>query len=132
MVDNPKSCNERLSCSTERILSLIGSKWTLQILREFLDGTKRFGQLKKSLPGISPKTLSQRLQELEKEGILAKKVYPEVPPRVEYTPTPRGEGLKSILLALAEWGSECPDQLCGRTGCVRAQLPQKDRSTTRS
>ncbi|HZD59760.1 MAG TPA: helix-turn-helix domain-containing protein [Anaerolineae bacterium] len=90
----------------ERTLSLIGSKWTLLILREFLDGTKRFGQLKKSLPGISPKTLSQRLQELEKEGILTKKIYPEVPPRVEYSLTPRGERLKSILLDLVNWGLE--------------------------
>lgn len=70
------------------------------------NGTKRFGQLQKSLKGISPKTLSSRLQELEKEGIIIKKVYPEVPPRVEYTFTPKGERLRKIVLALADWGSE--------------------------
>lgn len=106
MVGTNESCKKDSSCSIERILSVIGSKWTLLILRELLDGTRRFGQLKKSLPGISPKTLSQRLRELEKEGILTKKIYPEVPPRVEYTLTPRGESLKGILLDLVEWGRE--------------------------
>ncbi len=103
MIEASESRKEEITSCVERILSVIGSKWTLLILREFLGGTRRFGQLKKALPGISPKTLSQRLQALEKEGILSKKIYPEVPPRVEYSLTPRGEGLKSILLDLVNW-----------------------------
>lgn len=93
-------------CPIKKTLSILGGKWTLLILRELFNETKRFGQLQKSLPGISPKTLSSRLRELEKEGIVAKKVYPEVPPRVEYSLTSRGESLKRILLALVEWGAE--------------------------
>jgi DNA-binding HxlR family transcriptional regulator len=95
--------------SLEKSLSIIGSKWTLLILRELSSGTKRFAQLQKSLKGISPKTLSSRLQELEKNKIIVKKVYPEVPPRVEYSFASRGESLKKILYDLYEWGAEQPD-----------------------
>ncbi len=98
--------NEKYFCPIEKTLSIIGGKWTLLILRDLSNGTQRFGQLQKSLKGISPKTLSSRLQELEKEGIVAKKVYPEVPPRVEYSLTSRGESLRNVLIALIEWGAE--------------------------
>lgn len=98
--------DEKCFCPLEKTLSIIGGKWTLLILWNLYNGTKRFGQLQKSLQGISPKTLSQRLQELEKEGIVNKKVFPEVPPRVEYSLTPKGEGLKKIVIAIAEWGNE--------------------------
>lgn len=98
--------HEKYVSLLEKTLSILGSKWTLLILRELSDGTKRFGQLQKSLKGISPKTLSSRLQELEEEGIVVKKVYPEVPPRVEYSLTPRGESLKKVLVALFEWVAE--------------------------
>jgi DNA-binding HxlR family transcriptional regulator len=87
-------------------LAVIGSKWALLILYNIATATKRFGQLQKSLQGISPKTLSSRLQEMEKIGIISKKVYPEVPPRVEYSLTSQGESLKTIILSLAEWGKE--------------------------
>ncbi len=80
---------EKFFCPIKKTLSILGGKWTLLILRDLFNETKRFGQLQKSLKGISPKTLSSRLQELEKEGIIAKKVYPEVPPRVEYSLAPR-------------------------------------------
>lgn len=93
-------------CPIKKTLSILGGKWTLLILRDLFNGAKRFGQLQKSLHGISPKTLSLRLQELVKEGIVAKKIYPEVPPRVEYSLTSRGESLKKILLTLVEWGAE--------------------------
>ncbi len=97
---------EKYFCPIKKTLSILGGKWTLLILRELFNGTKRFGQLQKSLQGISPKTLSSRLQELEKEGIVARKVYPEVPPRVEYSLTSRGESLKKIIQTLVEWGAE--------------------------
>lgn len=90
-------------------LSIIGSKWTLLILRELASGTKRFAELEKALKGISPKTLSTRLQELEKNKIIVKKIYPEVPPRVEYSFAARGERLRKILYDLSEWGAECPN-----------------------
>lgn len=97
---------EECYCPIQKTLSIIGGKWTLSILRDLSSGTKRFGELQKSLKGISPKTLSSRLQELEKEDIVAKKIYPEVPPRVEYSLTSKGESLKKILLDLVKWGTE--------------------------
>lgn len=90
----------------EKALSIISGKWTLLIVGELSRGTKRFSQLQKSLKGISPKTLSSRLQELEKNKIVAKKVYPEVPPRVEYSLTSRCEGLIKILGDLSGWAVE--------------------------
>lgn len=104
-------------------LSIIGGKWTLLILWDLYNGTKRFCQLQKSLQGISPKTLPHRLQELEKEGIVSKKVYPEVPPRVEYSLTPRGESLKEIVLALAEWGNKYYDN---KEVLVHPRTPNRD------
>lgn len=93
-------------CPAQKALSILGGKWTLSIIRELSSGTKRFGQLQKSLKGISPKTLSARLQELEKQDIVTKEVYPEVPPRVEYSLTAKGESLKKILHDLVKWGTE--------------------------
>ena len=102
------SSNENCVNQLVKNLSIIGSKWTLLILRELASGTKRFAELEKALKGISPKTLSVRLQELEKNKIIIKKIYPEVPPRVEYSFAPRGEKLRKILYDLSEWGEECP------------------------
>lgn len=107
--------DEKSFCPVAKTLSIIGGKWTLLILRDLSGGTKRFGQLQKSLQGISPKTLSQRLRELEKEEIVVKKVYAEVPPRVEYSLTSRGESLKKIVHALAEWGTEHPGEKTGKS-----------------
>ncbi len=83
---------------------MIGSKWTILILHELCEGTKRFGELQKSLDGISPKTLSLRLQQMEKNGILKKKVFAEVPPHVEYSLTEKGKSLKHIIDSMDTWG----------------------------
>jgi DNA-binding HxlR family transcriptional regulator len=92
-------------CTVERTLLVIGGKWTTLILRDLLTGTKRFGQLKSSLAGIPPKTLTERLRDLEDQGIVSRVQFPEIPPRVEYTLTPKGEALSPIIDAMAEWGS---------------------------
>ncbi len=94
-------------CPVTRTLEIIGGKWTLLILRDLFTGTKRFGELRKSLDGISPKTLSERLRYLEKEGIVERRIYAEVPPRVEYSLTERGQTLRPILLSLKHWGKAC-------------------------
>lgn len=91
------------SC-VESTLKVIGSKWTIMIIRELCEGTKRFGQLQRSLEGISPRTLSSRLDELENGGFVQKKVFAEVPLHVEYSLTPRGLSLKEIILKMHEWG----------------------------
>ena len=100
MIENHKNCG------VTKTLKVIGSKWTLHILHLLFDGTKRFGEIQKVLVGISPKTLSIRLRELEHEGLLRKKVYPVVPLHVEYTLTPRGKSLEDIFKKMGEWGEK--------------------------
>ena len=83
-----------------KVAKIIGSKWTIQILKALLSGTKRFGEIQKDIKTINPKTLSKRLQTLEKEGYITRKAYPEVPPRVEYALTEKGKIFKSVLKAV--------------------------------
>jgi len=87
-----------------KTLKIIGSKWTILLLRELFEGTKRFGELQKALNGISPKTLSLRLKQLEKDKIIKKKVFAEIPLHVEYSVTARGESLSEIIEKIKEWG----------------------------
>ena len=94
------------NCPVERTVNTIGGKWTLLILRDLFEGTRRFGELRTSLAGISPKTLTDKLRELENQGLIQRQIYPEVPPRVEYSLTPRGQSLRKIFDAMQEWGSQ--------------------------
>ena len=87
-------------------LKIVGSKWTILILHELCEGTKRFGELQRTLPGISPKTLSLRLQQLEKDGVVKKKIYAEVPLRVEYSLTQKGQSLRNIIDTMRKWGEQ--------------------------
>ena len=84
-------------CSVEITLSLISNKWKILIIRDLLDGTKRFGELRKSINGISNKVLTYNLREMEEDNLLIRKIYPEVPPKVEYSLTETGYSLKPIL-----------------------------------
>ncbi len=90
--------------SVERTLDVIGGKWTVQILRDLFEGTRRFGQLQQSLGGVSPKMLIARLRELEERGLVTRTLYPEIPPRVEYSLTADGKTLKPIVESMAAWG----------------------------
>ncbi len=92
------------ACPVETTLTLISSKWIVLILRDLMTGTKRFGELKKSIGHVSQKVLTAQLREMEENGLLTRTVYAEVPPRVEYTLTDLGYSLKPILDALREWG----------------------------
>ncbi len=92
------------ACPVETTLTLISSKWKILILRDLMPGTKRFGELKKSIGGVSQKVLTAQLREMETDGLVRRTVYPEVPPRVEYTLTALGRSLKPILDALWDWG----------------------------
>jgi DNA-binding HxlR family transcriptional regulator len=89
----------------ENTLQVIGSKWTVLILRELTGSVRRFGELEKLLEGISPRTLSLRLSSLEKYGIVERKVFPEVPPRVEYKLSPLGKTLDPVLKVMGTWGA---------------------------
>ncbi len=94
------------ACPVETTLTLIGDKWKVLILRELLTGTKRFGELKRSVGNVSQKVLTAQLRAMEGSGLLTRKVYAEVPPKVEYTLTELGRSLKPILDAMRIWGEE--------------------------
>lgn len=93
-------------CPVETTLSLISDRWKVLILRDLFTGTKRFGELKKSLTGISQKVLTANLRDMEANGLLTRRAYAEVPPRVEYTLTETGESLRPILAAMFDWGMD--------------------------
>ncbi|MDY7020813.1 MAG: helix-turn-helix domain-containing protein [Cyanobacteriota bacterium] len=92
------------SCPIEYIIKLIGSKWSIGILQELINGSRRTHELAEALPGISSKTLTLRLRTLEKHGIIQRKVYPEIPPHVEYSLTKRGLELKPVIAVLHQVG----------------------------
>ena len=92
------------ACPVEITMGLIGEKWKVLIIRDLLTGTKRFGELKKSLTGITQKVLTEHLRQMEASGLVKRKVYAEVPPRVEYSLTETGLSLKPILDVMVEWG----------------------------
>ncbi len=94
------------ACPVETTLMLIGDKWKVLILRDLMDGTKRFGELKKSIGTVSQKVLTAQLRDVEDKGLLPRKVYAEVPPRVEYTLTETGYSLKQILDSMVAWGTD--------------------------
>ena len=94
------------ACPVETTLMLIGDKWKVLILRDLMDGTKRFGELKKSIGSVSQKVLTAQLRDMEGKGLVERKVYAEVPPRVEYTLTETGYSLKPILDAMWAWGEQ--------------------------
>ena len=105
-MSEPKTVKELPACPVETTLTLIGDKWKVLILRDLLTGTKRFGELKKSIGNVSQKVLTSQLRAMEESGLLTRTVYAEVPPRVEYTLTDLGQSLHPILDAMGHWGQE--------------------------
>lgn len=93
------------ACPVETTLTLIGDKWKVLILRDLLSGTKRFGELKKSIGRISQKVLTAQLRAMESSGLVSRRIYAEVPPRVEYSLTELGLSLRPILKAMETWGA---------------------------
>jgi DNA-binding HxlR family transcriptional regulator len=102
--DTMQQARELPACPVETTLMLIGDKWKVLILRDLLPGTKRFGELKKSIGSVSQKVLTAQLRDMEEKGLVNRKVYAEVPPRVEYSLTDLGKSLKPILDAMWTWG----------------------------
>lgn len=103
--------NCRYGCSVEATLDVIGGRWKGVILFHLLDGTKRFNQLQRLLQGCTQRMLTLQLRELERDGVVQRKVYAEVPPKVEYSLTDFGCSLEPILLLMREWGDRYIDQL---------------------
>ena len=100
-----QALKELPACPVETTLTLISDKWKVLILRDLMTGTKRFGELKKSIGRVSQKVLTTQLRQMEASGLLSRKVYAEVPPRVEYTLTELGCSLKPVMDAMWEWGA---------------------------
>lgn len=104
--------HDAAECPVVLTARIVSGKWTLLVLRDLESGPKRFTELERSLSGISPRTLSQRLRVLEAEGIIARTAYSETPPRVDYELTPKGSALMPIVSAMRiwgeEWGTEAP------------------------
>lgn len=103
---NQQTVKDLPLCPVETTLTLIGDKWKVLILRDLLSGTKRFGELKKSIGTVSQKVLTAQLRSMEDSGLLTRTVYAEVPPRVEYTLTELGQSLWPVLNAMRAWGED--------------------------
>lgn len=101
MISNKKI----LDCPVATTINLIGNKWKLLIIRDLMSGTKRFGELRKSLTGISQRVLTENLRALENDGLLTRTVFAEVPPRVEYSLNKTGLSLQPIIMSMADWGT---------------------------
>lgn len=114
------------SCSVEATLDVIGGKWKGVILFYLLDGTKRFGELRRLLPEVTQRMLTLQLRELEEAGIVHREVYREVPPKVEYSLTPFGKTLEPILLLMGDWGHDYMAHLLTlrRERTARARVPE--------
>src|SRR5437868_3686755 len=97
---------DNTACPVARTARIISGKWTLLIIRDLASGVKRFNQLERSLSGISPKTLSERLRSLEEEGILFRQTFAEVPPRVEYSLTEKGQDLVDVIESMRSYGQQ--------------------------
>jgi DNA-binding HxlR family transcriptional regulator len=94
------------ACPVETTLQLIGNKWKIFVLRELLPGTKRFGELQRSIPNISQKVLTQNLRAMEEDGLVVREAFAEVPPRVEYRLSELGHTLRSVVTVMLEWGAQ--------------------------
>lgn len=106
-----KTKTELPECPVATTVTLIGSKWKLLIIRNLLSRPWRFNELKKDLDGISQKVLTDSLRSMEEDGLILRTIYPEVPPRVEYSLSSLGESLKPILDSMADWGNAYKDTI---------------------
>lgn len=105
-MNKQKIIKELPACPVETTLTLIGDKWKVLILRDLISGTRRFGELKKSIGSVSQKVLTAKLRDMEESGLVNRKVYAEVPPRVEYSLTETGKSLEPVLDAMKNWGED--------------------------
>lgn len=98
-------------CPVEVAISVLGGTWKLTLVKHLLDGTRRFGELRRAVPEVNARTLTRQLRELEEDGIVRRTVYPEVPPKVEYALTGLGQSLEPIVQAMDAWGAGFADRV---------------------
>jgi DNA-binding HxlR family transcriptional regulator len=96
-------------CPAEVTLSVIGGRWKVVLLYHLFQGTKRFSQLQRAIPGITQKMLTQQLREMERDGLVHREIYPSVPPKVEYSLTDLGMSLRPVINAMCDWGLKYRD-----------------------
>jgi len=106
---------KEVSCPVEIILEVIFGRWKVLIIHQLLEDTKRFNQLQRELRGITHRTLSKQLREMEEHGLVVRKDYQEIPPRVEYSLSELGKSLESVLLAMHEWGEKNGSKISSKT-----------------
>lgn len=118
--------DELPACPVATMVELIGNKWKLLILRNLQVGTARFGELKKGVPGISQKVLTDNLRQLESDGIVTRTAYAEIPPRVEYSLSAMGETLRPLFKSMEEWGNQYKAMIAesGRGQQPEGKMPQ--------
>jgi DNA-binding HxlR family transcriptional regulator len=95
---------DETKCPAEFTLALIGGRWKIPIIFHLLAGRQRFSELSRSLKGVTQKMLTQQLREMERHGLVERKIYPQVPPKVEYSLTPLGASLRPVVEAMCQWG----------------------------
>lgn len=111
----------RSNCPLTDLVDMIGGRWKVLALWRLQDGTKRFTELRRNMPGVTQKMLTQQLRQLEQDGLVSRKIFPQVPPKVEYTLTATGEELCALLQTLAQWATEhMPALHAGRLSKKRA------------
>ncbi|WP_185961281.1 helix-turn-helix domain-containing protein [Telmatospirillum sp. J64-1] len=116
-----KSLDCSPGCPVEGVLALIGGKWKGVILYHLLEGTLRFNELRRRLPNVTQRMLTNQLRELEADGLVIRKVYAEVPPRVEYSLSPLGGSLYPVIMALKDWGDAHFEHLPTRQTAARRE-----------
>ncbi|KKD35566.1 MAG: helix-turn-helix domain-containing protein [Limnoraphis robusta] len=121
----PQEQSKKENCPAETTLALINGRWKLLILRELFSGVKRFNQLQRSLTGVTQKMLTQHLREMEADGLVYRKVYPEIPPKVEYSLTSTGESLKPLIEKMHEWGIEKSEVRSQKSEVRSLELPHE-------
>lgn len=103
-----------VGCPVEQTLAIIGGRWKAMVIHELLEGTRRFSELQRALIGVSHRTLTQQLRELEQFGIVRREVFGEVPPKVEYSLTPLGRSMQPVLMAMHEWAENHAGEIGGK------------------
>ncbi len=110
MTKKAEQLENRYNCPVEATIDVIGGKWKIIIIHHLLSGTKRFGELRRLIPQVTQRMLTSQLRELEKDGVVHREVYPQVPPKVEYSLTELGGTLEPVLWVMHDWGKGFMDQ----------------------